>query len=114
MKFELFSRALIIALASIAISAKVKAQCVTASHYGMESGPLTASGERYNPNAFTAAHRTFKFGTVLRVTNCKNGKSVKVRINNRGPFIKGREIDLSNGAARAIGINGLGKVKLSK
>lgn len=82
-----------------------------ASHYWQ--GTKTANGERYNPNGLTAAHRTLPFGTRVRVVNCANKKSVVVRINDRGPFIKGRHIDLSNGAAAAIGINGLGCVKLS-
>jgi rare lipoprotein A len=87
-----------------------------ASHYGNnpgEGGPLTANGERYNPNGLTAAHRTLSFGTKVRVTSCRTGRSVVVRINDRGPFIKGRHIDLSNGAARVIGLNGVECVKLS-
>ena len=65
-------------------------------------GRKTASGERYNQNAFTAAHRTLPFGTRVRVTNKKNGKSVQVRINDRGPFGGRAIIDLSRAAARDI------------
>jgi rare lipoprotein A len=90
------------------------AQAETASHYGTapgEGGPLTANGELYNPNAMTAAHKTLPFGTKLRVTNCRNNRSIVVRINDRGPFIRGRDIDLSNGAAKNIGLNGVGCVR---
>jgi rare lipoprotein A len=83
------------------------AQSGIASVYS--EGP-TATGERVVASAMTAAHRTLPFGTMVRVTNTGNGKSVVVRINDRGPFVKGRIIDLTPGAARAIGIAGLGKV----
>ncbi len=74
-----------------------------ASYYGHElAGNRTASGERFNPKAMTAAHRTLPLGTKLKVTNKKNGKSVIVRINDRGPFVKKRLIDLSLGAAQKI------------
>lgn len=74
-----------------------------ASWYGPGfHGRLTANGERYNQNAMTAAHRYLKFGTRVKVTNLNNGRSVIVRINDRGPFIKGRVIDLSAAAARSI------------
>ena len=74
-----------------------------ASWYGPGfHGRLTANGERYNQNAMTAAHRNLKFGTKVKVTNLNNGRSVIVRINDRGPFIKGRVIDLSAAAARSL------------
>lgn len=81
-----------------------------ASFYGNESGSKTASGQRFNQNAMTAAHRTLPFGTKVRVTH--GSSSVVVTINDRGPFIKGRVIDLSKGAASAIGLTsrGVGKV----
>ncbi|ACE98737.1 septal ring lytic transglycosylase RlpA family protein [Rhodopseudomonas palustris] len=81
-----------------------------ASYYGNESGSRTASGQRMNANAMTAAHRTLPFGTKLRVTH--GGRSVVVTINDRGPFIRGRVLDLSTGAARAIGLTsrGVGRV----
>lgn len=63
----------------------------------------TANGEPFNPDGLTAAHRTLPFGTRVQVTNLANDRSVTVRINDRGPFIGGRGIDLSRGAARAIG-----------
>jgi len=86
-----------------------------ASHYGVGDGyggRKTASGERMNPNAMTAAHKTRKFGSSVRVTNLANGRSVTVRINDRGPFVKGRCIDLSYGAAKAIGIGGTARVRV--
>lgn len=74
-----------------------------ASWYGPKfHGKLTANGEIYNQMALTAAHKTLPFGTMLRLTNKNNNKSVIVRINDRGPYIKGREIDLSRGAALAL------------
>ncbi|SEN04017.1 septal ring lytic transglycosylase RlpA family protein [Bradyrhizobium sp. OK095] len=77
-----------------------------ASYYGNESGSRTASGQRFNQNALTAAHRSLPFGTKLRVTH--GGSSVIVTINDRGPFVRGRVLDLSTGAARAIGLTGAG------
>ncbi len=75
----------------------------TASYYGNElAGNRTASGERFNPHAFTAAHRTLPLGTRLRVTNVANGRSVIVRVNDRGPFVGKRLIDVSLGAAQEI------------
>jgi rare lipoprotein A len=72
----------------------------------------TASGERMNSGAMTAAHRTLPFGTMVTVVNNHTGRSVVVRINDRGPFVHGRVIDLSPAAARAIGVNGLAAVSL--
>jgi rare lipoprotein A len=77
-----------------------------ASFYGNESGSKTASGQRFNQNAMTAAHRSLPFGTRLRVTH--GGRSIVVTINDRGPFIRGRVLDLSTGAARAVGLTGAG------
>lgn len=77
------------------------AQCGSASWYALTS--KTASGERMNPAAMTAAHRHLPFGTRLKVTNQRNGKTVTVRINDRGPFIRGRVIDLSKAAAHELG-----------
>lgn len=81
-----------------------------ASWYG--SGRRTANGEAFNPNGMTAAHRTLPFGTRLRVVNEGNGRSVVVRINDRGPFTGGRIIDLARGPARALGISGVSRVAL--
>jgi len=84
-----------------------------ASYYGSESGSQTASGARFNPNAMTAAHRTLPFGTKVRVTNKNNGRSVIVTINDRGPFIRGRIIDLSTAAAGVIGMKGAGVARVT-
>jgi rare lipoprotein A len=73
----------------------------------------TASGEHMNPGAMTAAHRTLPFGTMVTVVNNRNGRSATVRINDRGPFVHGRVIDLSPAAARVLGVNGLAPVSLS-
>lgn len=88
----------------------------TASYYGAGlAGRPTANGERFNPSALTAAHRTLPFGTRLKVTNPRNGRSVVVRINDRGPFHGNRLIDLSQEAARQIGLiqQGHGTVDLA-
>jgi rare lipoprotein A len=79
-----------------------------ASMYGNESGSKTASGQRFNENAMTCAHRSLPFGTKLRVSH--GGRSIVVTVNDRGPFVRGRVLDLSTGAARALGISGLGQV----
>ncbi|MBD2577821.1 septal ring lytic transglycosylase RlpA family protein [Oscillatoria sp. FACHB-1406] len=87
----------------------VSVQRGMASWYGPGfHGRLSASGERFNQNAMTAAHRTLPFGTRVRVTNRNNGQSAIVRINDRGPFVRGRIIDLSVGAAKQIGMYGSG------
>ena len=79
-----------------------------ASFYGNESGSRTASGQRFNQNAMTCAHRSLPFGTRLKVT--LGDRSVIVTVNDRGPFVRGRVLDLSTGAARAIGLGGTGRV----
>ncbi|MPZ39532.1 MAG: septal ring lytic transglycosylase RlpA family protein [Rhizobiales bacterium] len=77
-------------------------------------GSRTASGEKFNPRELTAAHRTLPFGTRVRVTNVATGRSVMVRVNDRGPFVNGRVIDVSHSAAESLGMVGRGvaKVKL--
>ncbi len=83
-----------------------------ASVYSTESGSGTASGQKLDPQALTAAHRTLPFGTKVRVTNKKNGHSVVVTINDRGPFVSGRVIDVTPAGARALGFSGLTQVTL--
>ena len=95
-----------------AISTPAFAETCVASHYGY-SGSKTASGERMNPSAMTAAHRSKPFGSRVTVTSEKSGRSVTVRINDRGPFVKGRCIDLSTGAAAALGMGRLERVLLN-
>ena len=89
-----------------------RAESGIASVYGY-AGSKTASGERAHPGGLTAAHRTLKFGTKVQVTNKRNGRTVTVRINDRGPFIRGRVIDLTPAGARALGFNGLAPVTLA-
>jgi peptidoglycan lytic transglycosylase len=85
-----------------------------ATFYGLEQrGGPTASGERFDPHQLTAAHRTLPFGTWVRVTNTKNGRSVNVRINDRGPYGKGRIIDVSEEAARRLGMLDAGVVPVT-
>ncbi len=90
-----------------------------ASWYGYESGthyqhrPKTASGEYFSPYQFTAAHKTLPFGTKVKVTNKSNNKSVIVKINDRGPFVRNRIIDLSKVAAQKIKLNGVGAVTIA-
>jgi rare lipoprotein A len=108
----------LLALASALLSAltmTAAAETCIASQYGIGDGyhgRRTASGERFNTHALTAAHRTRGFGSHVTVTNLASGRSVAVRINDRGPFVRGRCIDLSNAAARAIGMGGTARVSV--
>lgn len=87
------------------------AESGVASFYGAgHHGRRTASGETFNRNAMTAAHRRLPFGTRVRVTNVLNGRQVIVRVNDRGPFHRGRTIDVSEGAARVLGFVARGSV----
>jgi rare lipoprotein A len=92
-------------------------QVVKASWYGRAfAGHKTISGERYHPEGLTAASKTLPLGTIVKVSNPQNGRSVKVRINDRGPFVRGRSLDLSHGAAKKLGIlhKGVARVKVEK
>jgi len=84
-----------------------------ASVYSHESGSATASGEKLDREAFTAAHRTLPFGTKVMVTNKSNGRSAIVTINDRGPFVRGRVIDVTPAAARLLGFSGLAQVAIN-
>lgn len=112
------SNLLLVALLQIALSQPASAadkkpdECGLASVYSSASEE-TASGEDTLAEDFTAAHRTLPFGTLVRVANQKNGRSTVVRITDRGPTIDGRIIDISQIAARALGISGLAKVCIS-
>ena len=99
-------------LASKEASLDASSSSGVASYYS--SGARTANGEQFNPTEFTAAHRTLPFGTKLRVTNVATGQSVTVRVNDRGPFVPGRVVDVSSSAAESLGMTGKGvaKVKL--
>lgn len=90
--------------------AEAGSQCGKASWYRL--GGKTASGERNNPSALTAAHRSLPFGTRVKVENLKNGKFVVVRINDRGPFVGGRVIDVSKAAAQQLGMLSTGTARV--
>lgn len=94
----------------LSLSGAQAAECGRASWYALHS--MTANGERMNPSAMTAAHKSLPFGTRIKVINKANGKSIVVRINDRGPFIRGRIVDLSKAAARSIGMIQSGHAKV--
>jgi rare lipoprotein A len=104
-------RSVLLAFAFCACFASgVRAETGIASVYADGDGhqwTKTANGERVNPDAMTAAHRTLRFGTHVQVTNIENGRTAIVRISDRGPFVKGRIIDLTPAVARALGFSGL-------
>jgi rare lipoprotein A len=87
-------------------------QCGVASWYA--AGSRTANGERMNANGMTAAHKYLPFGTVVRVVDQNSGRSIQVRINDRGPYVRGRIIDLTRAAAQRLGLHGVGKVCIAK
>lgn len=103
------------ACALLCLSLTAHAETCIASQYGINDGyhgKRTASGERFNTFALTAAHRTRSFGSRVTVRNSGNGRSVSVRITDRGPFVRGRCIDLSRAAANAIGMGGTALVSV--
>jgi len=93
-------------------AAGARAESGMASVYSYK-GDKTASGERSDPSAMTAAHRTLPFGTKVEVVNQRNGKKVTVRINDRGPFVRGRIIDITPAAAQTLGFDGLAHVTVN-
>ena len=105
----------LIALILIIFSTPAYAAETVATWYGQEhAGKRTASGETFNPEGLTAAHRSLPFGTRLRISNPKSGRSVSVRVNDRGPFTKGVSLDLSHGAAQAIGMRSAQSVNVDR
>ncbi len=109
LKKTVFASALIIGIAAVPLTALAQSGVASVYAYG---GGRTASGEHASPGAMTAAHRSLPFGTMVRVTNRSSGRSVVVRINDRGPFVRGRIIDLTPAAARALGFSGLANVSV--
>jgi rare lipoprotein A len=107
--FPIVGVVMTICASTVLTGSSVMAETGIASVYAY-SGGKTASGQRANPGGLTAAHRTLKFGTQVRVTNRRNGRNVVVRINDRGPFVRGRVIDITPAAARALGFSGLAPV----
>lgn len=107
--------ATLITVASILVTKAASAESGIASVYTTKHGVRTASGQRLHDGALTAAHRTLPFGSKVKVTNQRNGKSVVVTITDRGPFIRGRVIDLTLAGAHAIGMGfGLASVRLDR
>ena len=99
---------------SLSGSGKLRTETGYASYYSDKmNGHQTASGDVFNNSKYTAAHKKLPFGTMVKVTNLDNGKSVIVRINDRGPFVAGRIIDMSKAAAAAIGMLNAGIAKVS-
>lgn len=112
-------------IATVVVAALFLSGCVTTeaadkivkkSYHGhaswYKSGKKTASGEKFNPHAVSVAHRYLPFGTVLRITHVGNGNTIEAVVNDRGPFIKGREIDVSLGAAQKLGFVHSGTAKV--
>ena len=111
MKRSLFL--IIAALFSTSLFCEVYKTGVTASYYAEDfHGKRTSNGERFNMNDYTCAHKSLPFDTILRVTNLSNGKTCDVRVNDRGPFVASREIDLSKAAAVKLGMIGSGTAKV--
>ena len=109
----IFATALVVGTASQSDAQQRSTQSGIASVYSTKHGTRTASGKRLSDGALTAAHKSLPFGTKVRVTNKRNGKSVVVTITDRGPFIRGRVIDLTMAGANAIGMGwGLAPVSL--
>jgi rare lipoprotein A len=95
-------------IAPVSFNGAAHAQSWTGKASFYSHGTRTASGAKFQPGALTAAHRSLPFGTVLRVTNLTNQRSITVTVNDRGPFIRGRILDVSSGAADALGFRGAG------
>ena len=101
----------VLAMTIFSLGSSAHAFTGMASFY--KTGRKTANGEKFLPMGMTCAHRKFPFGTKLKVTNLRTGRWVQVRVNDRGPFIRGRVLDLSLGAAKVIGLSGAGVAKIS-
>ena len=102
-----------ILISSVSLFDEVYKTGVTASYYAEDfHGKKTSNGERFNMNDFTCAHKSLPFNTILKVTNLANGKTCEVRVNDRGPFVLNREIDLSKAAATKLGMIGTGTTKV--
>ena len=90
--------------------------CFAEEYYGTaswyKSGKVTAQGKRFDPNKYSVAHRTLPFGTMLRLTNVKNGNTIEAIVNDRGPFVRTKDLDVSSGAAKALGFFHSGTAKL--
>lgn len=107
---KIFTLGIFFGLLAAFLIGQAKAETGIASHYS--EGKWTASGERFKPDGMTCAHRRHSFGSTLRVT--LRGRAVECRVNDRGPFIRSRIIDLSRGSARALGLSGIARVTVEK
>lgn len=118
MTFKSFNFGVVLSILLLSCLSSAHAAGKSDRHAGIASvysytGHRTASGEHLNIHGLTAAHRSLPFGTQVRVTNKRNGHSVVVRINDRGPFVRGRVIDMTPAGARALGFSGLAPVTLA-
>jgi len=107
--------ALTFAIPTLASGPAEAGSCSRASHYGIGdgyNGQITASGERFNAYGYSAAHKTLRLGSRLRVTNPENGRSVLLVVNDRGPFVGGRDLDLSYGAFSALASPSRGEIRV--
>ena len=102
------------AAAFAAVIGSARAESGIASHYSTREGTRTASGRSLQDGAFTAAHKRLPFGSRVRVTNHANGRSVVVTITDRGPYVRGRVIDLTTAGARALGFSGVARVSVER
>jgi len=113
----MFRKIILVALLLCGVALSAQGESGIASVYRPSDsdggGPLAANGERINTDALTAAHKSLPFGLLVRVTNKHNGRSAVVRINDRGPYIKGRIIDLTPAGALALGMDGLAQVDVT-
>jgi len=108
--FAILIAAISLAACQTTQASNINSTTVVASWY--QKGKYTASGQRFDPNGLTVAHRTLPFGTKLKLTNPNNGKSIIVTVNDRGPFIRGTGLDVSRGAAQQLGFISKGKTRL--
>jgi rare lipoprotein A len=117
MKYFLMTALIALSLGTVAQAAEASSTTGLCSYYSKtHNGHITAGGEKFDSNALTAAHRTYPMGTKLKLTNPDNNKSVVVRVNDRGPFVKGRAISVTRRSARELGIikQGVGKVTIEQ
>lgn len=102
----------LVTMLACGLASEAPAETCIASWYGAESGRRTASGEPFHPEGISCAHKTRPFGSAVTVTLLGSGRSIQCRINDRGPFVRGRCIDLSHGAARLLGMSGTARVSV--
>lgn len=114
MKFAALIAAMILLAGVLAARAETCVASIYSTHDSMQSGSRTASGVRLNDGAMTAAHKSLPFGARVRVTNMRTGRAAEVTITDRGPYVRGRCIDLTLAAGRALGIDGIEPVNVER